>query len=57
MDPFQDQKDLGLTSARAPIESLTAQLQTVVPTFGNMDDKQVRPIKLKLPYIKPSSPY
>eukprot|EP00240_Pyramimonas_obovata_P005265 CAMPEP_0118928244 /NCGR_PEP_ID=MMETSP1169-20130426/5534_1 /TAXON_ID=36882 /ORGANISM="Pyramimonas obovata, Strain CCMP722" /LENGTH=393 /DNA_ID=CAMNT_0006870169 /DNA_START=269 /DNA_END=1450 /DNA_ORIENTATION=- len=41
VDPFQDQKDLGLTSARTPIEALTAQLQTVVPTFGDMDDKQM----------------
>eukprot|EP00242_Pyramimonas_sp_CCMP2087_P018154 CAMPEP_0198224754 /NCGR_PEP_ID=MMETSP1445-20131203/98209_1 /TAXON_ID=36898 /ORGANISM="Pyramimonas sp., Strain CCMP2087" /LENGTH=151 /DNA_ID=CAMNT_0043904031 /DNA_START=162 /DNA_END=614 /DNA_ORIENTATION=- len=41
VDPFQAQKDLGLTSARAPIESLTAQLQAVAPAFDAMTDKEV----------------
>ena len=53
VDPFQDQKDLGLTSARGPIEALTAQLQALAPTFGDMDDKQVESSQLTTPPIFP----
>jgi hypothetical protein len=38
-DPFQQAKDLGLTSAEDPIRSLTTQLATVADTFETMSGK------------------
>lgn len=40
-DPFQQQKDAGLTSAEAPIRSLTTQLEAVADTLGAAGDKEL----------------
>jgi hypothetical protein len=41
MDPFQQQKDAGLTTAEAPIRSLTTQLAAVTDTLGAAGDKEL----------------
>lgn len=41
IDPFQQQKDAGLTSAEAPMRSLATQLAAVADTLGAAGDKEL----------------